>query len=55
MTNTTGANEWIKETIYESNNPIVNMMRNLYDRVFAANEMGIMCTSQNKGIQFSCD
>lgn len=36
------AKERIKETIDESNNPIFNMFRNFYDRVFAENEMGMV-------------
>lgn len=36
------AKERIKETIDESNNPIVNMFRNVYDRIFAENEMGMV-------------
>lgn len=36
------AKERIKETIDESNNPLVNMMRNIYDRIFAENEMGMV-------------
>lgn len=36
------AKERIKETIDESNNPVVNMFRNLYDRIFAENEMGMV-------------
>lgn len=42
MKNATEAKERIKETIDESNNPIVNIARNLYDRLFAENEMGMV-------------
>lgn len=36
------AKERVKERIDDMDNPIVNMVRNLYDRIFAENEMGMV-------------
>lgn len=42
MQGAVNAKERIAETIDESDNPVVNMFRNIYDRLFAENEMAMV-------------
>lgn len=42
MKNAFEAQQRIRDAVDESDNPIINMFRNLYDRIFAENEMGMV-------------
>lgn len=42
MKNAFDAQQRIRDAVDESDNPIINMFRNLYDRLFAENEMGMV-------------
>lgn len=42
MKNAFDAQQRIRDAVDESDNPVINMFRNLYDRVFAENEMGMV-------------
>lgn len=42
MKNAFEAQQRIRDAVDESDNPIINMFRNMYDRIFAENEMGMV-------------